>query len=81
MTMTTEHQQHAYVAAFLAAAVAFFYFGGEMLARHTSWSDFATPPGVGEIFGLLASVGVVVAAALKIDLGLVREFFGRDRTS
>ena len=78
--MTETNSQRTYGLVFLVAAAAFFYFGGEMLAKHSSWSDFKDPPGVAEIFGLLASVIGAVAAAFKIDLGLVRGLFGKGGT-
>lgn len=63
-----ERQQQGWIVVFVIAAAAFFYFGGEMLGNHSDWAEFKTPAGVGEIFGLFASVLGVVAAALKIDL-------------
>ena len=63
-----DRSQQGWLVVFVAAAAAFFYFGGEMLTHHSSWSEFSTPAGAGEIFTVLASVLGVVAAALKIDL-------------
>lgn len=66
--------QQGWIVTFVVAAAAFFYFGGEMLSNHTDWAEFKTPAGVGEIFGLFASVLGVVAAALKIDLPNLMSF-------
>ena len=63
-----DRSQQGWLVVFVVAAATFFYFGGEMLASHTDWAEFKTPAGVGEIFGLFASVLGVAAAALKIDL-------------
>lgn len=75
--MNESTKQRSSIAIFIVAGVAFFYFGGEMMAKHSNWADFATPPGVGEIFGLLASTLGAVGAALKIDLDFVRRFYGK----
>lgn len=74
--MSETTHQRGYLAVFIIAAAAFFYFGGEMLAKHTAWSDFQTPAGVGEVFGLLGSTCGAVGAALKIDLDFVKRFYG-----
>ena len=74
--MSEDGQQRGYLAIFIIAAAAFFYFGGEMLKNHTSWNEFSTPAGVGEVFGLFASTLGVVAAALKLDLGFVKRLYG-----
>jgi len=74
--MSESTHQRGYLAVFIIAAAAFFYFGGEMLARHSDWNEFSTPAGVGEIFGLLASTFGTVGAALKIDLDFVKRFYG-----
>lgn len=66
--MSDDAKQNGWIVGFLIAAGVFFYFGGEMLAKHTAWSDFQSPAGVGEIFGLLGSVVGAVGTALKIDL-------------
>lgn len=66
--MGDETTQTRWMVVFVLAAGAFFYFGSEILMKHTDWGDFKTPPGVGEIFGLFASVSFVVAAALNIDI-------------
>lgn len=63
--------QGKWVVLLLVAAAVFFYQGAEMLAQHSDWTDFKTPAGVGEIFTVLAAVVAAVAAALKIDLGLL----------
>lgn len=76
--MSEQTGQRVSVVVFVSAAVAFFYFGGEMLARHTAWAEFQTPAGVGDICGLFASVGVVVAAALKIDIGGLKGLFVKE---
>ena len=59
---------------FLAGLASFFYFGSGILSKHTAWTDFQTPAGVGEIFGLGFSVVVTIAGALGINvIDLVRK--------
>ena len=74
--MSDDVKQRSYLAIFIIAGAAFFYFGGEMLKNHTAWSEFSTPAGVGEVFGLLASTLGTVGAALKIDLDFLKRFYG-----
>lgn len=62
---------------FLAGLTAFFYFGAEILAKHTAWTDFQTPVGMSDIFGLFASVCFAVGGALGMDtIGILRKVTG-----
>lgn len=62
---------------FVAGLVVFFYFGAEMLARHTAWTDFQTPAGVSDIFGLFASVTAAIGGALGINVGVISKVLGK----
>lgn len=53
--------------AFLMGLIVFLWRASEMLAHHTDWSAFRTPPGVGEIFLVMASALVAVAGAVVTD--------------
>jgi len=66
-------KQNISLAVLISGIGSFFWFGSEILARHTSWVEFQTPAGVGEIFGLFFSVIAAVGAALGVDLGLLRK--------
>jgi hypothetical protein len=56
--------------ALLAGGVALFLYRlGELLQSHSSWSDFKTPAGTGEIVMLLGGVIVAIVGALGLDLG------------
>lgn len=62
---------------FVSGLGAFFYFGSEMLVKHTAWTEFQTPAGMADIFGLLASVTATVGAALGLDVAnLVKRIKG-----
>ena len=69
--------QRVWLSVFLVGLGAFFYFGGEILARHSDWAEFRTPAGVGEVFGLGASVVMAIAGALGLKTELVTQFFRR----
>ncbi len=61
---------------FIAGLFTFFYFGSEMLAKHTAWTDFKTPVGVGDIFGLFASVTASIGGALGVNVSKMLNYFG-----
>jgi len=61
-------RQKVALTVFLAGLAAFFYFGSGILAKHTAWTDFQSPAGVGEIFGLGFSVVVTIGGALGINV-------------
>jgi hypothetical protein len=70
-----ETRQKIAITVFITGLAAFFYFGSEMLVRHTAWTDFQTPVGVADIFGLMSSVTLAIAGALGINaFDLVRKF-------
>lgn len=52
---------------FLVGVVALCYQTAEMLAQHTDWNYFSTPPGVGEIFFTIAVALGTIIAALYVD--------------
>lgn len=65
------------LSALLAGIIVFLWRASEMLAHHTDWSAFKTPPGVGEIFLVVASALVAVAGAVITDFDkLVSVFKG-----
>lgn len=73
--MNENGQQRLALIVFLVGAGAFFYLGGEMLKHHTAWADFQAPAGVGEVFGIFASVIGAVAAALKLDVTMIQKLW------
>lgn len=60
------------------ALAALFYSAHDMLSKHTTWNDFSTPAGVGEVFWCFFVVALAVAAALKIEIpaftGAIKSF-------
>jgi hypothetical protein len=77
-------QQKIALTVFFVGMSAFFYFGKEMLTNHTAWTDFQTPAGVGEIFGLFFSVVVAIGGALGVNVfDIIRKITGNqtDRRS
>lgn len=69
--------QRLSIVVLLTGLASFFYFGGELLLRHSSWAEFRTPAGVGELFGLGFSVVVAVAGALGIKPDSLLSVFTR----
>jgi len=69
------HGQKLAMTALLIGGTSFFYFGAEILARHTSWTDFQTPAGVGEVFGMLASTLAAVTGALGLNTTVIGRLF------
>lgn len=53
----------------LLGATAFLYQMSEVLTKHTSWADFSTPPGVGEICLAVVYALVAILGALGITVG------------
>lgn len=67
--------QKVSVTVFICGLAAFFYYGKEILLKHTAWTDFQTPAGVGDIFGLFFSVTLAIGGALGINIfSIVRNF-------
>lgn len=65
--------QKVAVTVFLCGVGAFFYFGQEVLRKHTAWTEYQTPAGVGDIFGLFFAVTVAIGGALGVNIiGIVR---------
>ncbi len=41
--------QQIWLFVFVAGLASFFYFGSDVLSKHTAWTEFQTPAGVGDI--------------------------------
>jgi hypothetical protein len=52
----------------LSGGTWFLYQLAEFLAKHSSWADFSTPAGIGEIVQLAAGAIVTVLGALGVEL-------------
>jgi hypothetical protein len=66
-------QQKLSIIVFIAGLAAFFYFGQEVLAKHTDWNSFSTPVGMSDIFGVGLGVTGAVGGALGINItGIVK---------
>jgi hypothetical protein len=63
-----DKKQTFFILVFVSGLGAFFYFGSEVLAKHSDWNSFSTPMGMSDIFRVLASVTATVGAALGINL-------------
>lgn len=55
----------------LGGTVVFLYQLAEILSQHTTWAEFQTPAGVGELVLCVAAGLAAVAAALGINMSNV----------
>lgn len=61
----------------LIGITALLYQAAEMLAKHTDWLYFYTPPGVGEVFFTIAVALGTVISALWVDPDKVLDLIRR----
>ena len=68
--------QKVYVTAFLVGLAALFYQLSEILMRHSVWTEFRDPAGVGELLAAGGYAILAVAGALGIDLKKILDAAG-----
>lgn len=75
MTTSQKWRAGGGLSTLLTGLIVFLWRASEMLAHHTDWAAFKTPPGVGEIFIVMASALVAVAGACITDFDKLVETF------
>lgn len=77
-TSTQKMKDRTLATACLAFSIAFIYQLSEILKRHSEWSEFRVPAGVGEILFALVCGLMALATALGMDLdSLIKGFTKR----